>query len=202
MRSNVVKKIIRPQCGGRSGGRQPSDARMRPHSVVVTSPFFQRQTRLHQRDEQGLVQKLVAQPAIEALDKELRFERLKPSRRLFVFEHNPYNPLTCRLVSRCPVDRDAILLKPRETIARFERSGFSAVVANYCLFFPKYWPSCGRSRLRSAGCRWADHITFGVFDRKRERGDYLESSCYRRCRLYRQPRLQSAGGPRDGAGRL
>ncbi|MBI2716597.1 MAG: methyltransferase [Rhizobiales bacterium] len=65
------------------------------------------------------------------------FERLKPGGRLFVFEHNPYNPLTRHLVSRCPVDRDAILLKPNETVARFKRAGFDRVAAEYCLFFPK-----------------------------------------------------------------
>lgn len=65
------------------------------------------------------------------------FERLKPGGRLFVFEHNPYNPLTRHLVSRCPVDRDAILLKPKETVARFKRARFDRVAAEYCLFFPK-----------------------------------------------------------------
>jgi SAM-dependent methyltransferase len=63
------------------------------------------------------------------------FERLKPGGHLFVFEHNPYNPLTRHLVSRCPVDRDAILLKPKETVARFMRAGFDRVAAEYCLFF-------------------------------------------------------------------
>jgi SAM-dependent methyltransferase len=65
------------------------------------------------------------------------FDRLKPGGHLFVFEHNPYNPVTRRLVARCPVDRDAILLKPKETIARFKRAGFDRVAAKYCLFFPK-----------------------------------------------------------------
>jgi SAM-dependent methyltransferase len=65
------------------------------------------------------------------------YERLKPGGHLFVFEHNPYNPLTRHLVARCPVDRDAILLKPKETVARVERAGFKRVAAEYCLFFPK-----------------------------------------------------------------
>jgi len=65
------------------------------------------------------------------------YERLKPGGRLFVFEHNPYNPVTRRLVSRCPVDRDAILLKPSETIARMKKAGFVQTAAEYCLFFPK-----------------------------------------------------------------
>ncbi len=30
-----------------------------------------------------------------------------------VFEHNPFNPLTRRIVDRCPFDADAVLLKPK-----------------------------------------------------------------------------------------
>lgn len=76
-------------------------------------------------------------PSVRAAALRYCFERLKPGGRLFVFEHNPYNPLTRHLVSRCPVDRDAILLKPKETVARFRQAGFDQVAASYCLFFPK-----------------------------------------------------------------
>jgi SAM-dependent methyltransferase len=64
-------------------------------------------------------------------------ERLKPGGRLFVFEHNPFNPVTRHLVSRCPVDRDAILLTPNETATRLKQAGFELAAAEYCLFFPK-----------------------------------------------------------------
>jgi SAM-dependent methyltransferase len=65
------------------------------------------------------------------------YERLKPGGKLFVFEHNPYNPVTRHLVSRCPVDRDAILLTPSETAMRLKQAGFELTAAEYCLFFPK-----------------------------------------------------------------
>jgi ubiquinone/menaquinone biosynthesis C-methylase UbiE len=65
------------------------------------------------------------------------YERLKPGGRLFVFEHNPFNPVTRHLVSRCPVDRDAILLKPSETATRLRQAGFDVTATEYCLFFPK-----------------------------------------------------------------
>jgi SAM-dependent methyltransferase len=65
------------------------------------------------------------------------YERLKRGGRLFVFEHNPFNPVTRHLVSRCPVDRDAILLKPSETAARLQQAGFDVTTTEYCLFFPK-----------------------------------------------------------------
>jgi Methylase involved in ubiquinone/menaquinone biosynthesis len=41
-------------------------------------------------------------------------QKLAPGGRLFVFEHNPLNPLTRRAVSRCPFDDDAVLLWPRD----------------------------------------------------------------------------------------
>jgi SAM-dependent methyltransferase len=65
------------------------------------------------------------------------YERLKPGGSLFVFEHNPFNPVTRHLVSRCPVDRDAILLKPSETATRLKQAGFDLTATEYCLFFPK-----------------------------------------------------------------
>jgi SAM-dependent methyltransferase len=72
-------------------------------------------------------------------DSALRYcyERLKPGGHLFIFEHNPYNPLTRHLVSRCALDRNALLLPPKETVTRTARAGFDRITAQYCLFFPK-----------------------------------------------------------------
>src|SRR5690349_18413461 len=36
---------------------------------------------------------------------------LRPGGTLFVFEHNPYNPLTVRIVNRCPFDEHARLVR-------------------------------------------------------------------------------------------
>lgn len=65
-------------------------------------------------------------------------ERLKPAGLMFIFEHNPYNPVTRHLVASCPVDQNAILLARRETIARFRRTGFAVVASGYFLFFPNF----------------------------------------------------------------
>lgn len=64
------------------------------------------------------------------------FNRLAPSGLLFVFEHNPYNPVTQRIVNNCPYDEDAVLLKPSE-LKRI-LSGAALVVERkaYCLFVP------------------------------------------------------------------
>ena len=53
-----------------------------------------------------------------------------------VFEHNPKNPLTMRVVNRCPFDRDAVLLKSAETVRLFEQAGFEAVERRYILTIP------------------------------------------------------------------
>ena len=62
---------------------------------------------------------------------------LKPGGHFFLFEHNPLNPLTRRVVNSCPFDDDAILLPGRESLALLQRSGFSNGSVNYVVFFPK-----------------------------------------------------------------
>lgn len=62
--------------------------------------------------------------------------RLKPGGRLVIFEHNPLNPVTRRLVSTCPFDADAVLLGMGETVRRMHEAGFEIEARAYCLFFP------------------------------------------------------------------
>jgi 2-polyprenyl-3-methyl-5-hydroxy-6-metoxy-1,4-benzoquinol methylase len=64
-------------------------------------------------------------------------QKLKPRGRLFVFEHNPYNPLTRRAVRLCPFDDDAILLPPREVRGLLEGASLAPVLQDYVLFFPR-----------------------------------------------------------------
>jgi hypothetical protein len=56
---------------------------------------------------------------------------------LFVFEHNPYNPVTRRLVNTCPFDADAVLLARAETVSLLKAAGLEPSAAAYCLFFPQ-----------------------------------------------------------------
>jgi 2-polyprenyl-3-methyl-5-hydroxy-6-metoxy-1,4-benzoquinol methylase len=62
--------------------------------------------------------------------------KLAPGGRLFVFEHNPYNPVTRRAVRDCPFDDDAILLEPRE-LRRLLAAELVSVQQDYVLFFPR-----------------------------------------------------------------
>ena len=64
------------------------------------------------------------------------YGRLNSFGNLFVFEHNPYNPVTRRIVSNCPYDDDAVLLQPKELIEYLRKAGFPTLHSEYCLFFP------------------------------------------------------------------
>jgi trans-aconitate methyltransferase len=64
-------------------------------------------------------------------------EVLAPGGRLFVFEHNPRNPVTRWVFERCPFDVDAQMIPERELIDTARSSGLSLARSRYTLFFPK-----------------------------------------------------------------
>jgi len=55
---------------------------------------------------------------------------------LFVFEHNPYNPLTRRAVKECPFDENAVLISAGEMRQRLSAAGFVSSRIVYRIFFP------------------------------------------------------------------
>jgi SAM-dependent methyltransferase len=61
---------------------------------------------------------------------------LRPGGTFAIVEHNPLNPVTRLIVSRTPVDADAILLRSAEARATLAGAGFTVVDASYFLFFP------------------------------------------------------------------
>lgn len=56
--------------------------------------------------------------------------------RLFVFEHNPLNPLTRHAVDTCPFDANAVLIRARTLHERLRAAGFERVSLAYRIFFP------------------------------------------------------------------
>lgn len=63
------------------------------------------------------------------------FRVLKPGGKLFVFEHNPLNPVTRKIVRDCIFDRDATLIHNRDLRCSLRRIGFN-VKTKYIIFFP------------------------------------------------------------------
>lgn len=61
---------------------------------------------------------------------------LKPGGVAVVFEHNPLNPLTRRVVSKCEFDRDAVLLGHIKLSNIFIHSKLALTEDSYILFFP------------------------------------------------------------------
>ncbi|VWX60471.1 conserved hypothetical protein [Burkholderiales bacterium 8X] len=75
-------------------------------------------------------------PAVRAEVMATLARRLEPNGSIDVFEHNPYNPVTQRIVSTCPFDADAILLKPAELRGLCAGAGLAQLRQTYCLFVP------------------------------------------------------------------
>lgn len=63
---------------------------------------------------------------------------IKPGGSLFVFEHNPFNPLTVRVVNTCPFDENAHLIRGGEMKQRMLRAGFASARTRYRVFFPHF----------------------------------------------------------------
>ena len=64
--------------------------------------------------------------------------RLAARGTLFIFEHNPLNPLTRWSVSHCEFDDDAVLLHPRETRGYLQKARAEKVWSGYFMFFPSF----------------------------------------------------------------
>ncbi len=65
--------------------------------------------------------------------------RLNPKGKIFIFEHNPRNPLTRRTVEKCVFDKGVTLLKESETRQYLVASGFRRLRMDYIVFFPKFF---------------------------------------------------------------
>ena len=66
---------------------------------------------------------------------------LAPGGSLFIFEHNPRNPLTVRAVNECPFDDNAVLVNAGEMHRRICEAGFTTGRIVYRLFLPGFMRS-------------------------------------------------------------
>jgi trans-aconitate methyltransferase len=58
--------------------------------------------------------------------------------RLVIWEHNPLNPVTQKIVKDCPFDEDAVLVPSKFLKSHFTRVSLSNVQVIYTTFFPKF----------------------------------------------------------------
>jgi SAM-dependent methyltransferase len=61
----------------------------------------------------------------------------KPGGAVLIFEHNPWNPLTRRVVACCEFDRDAVLLRRRESERLLRAAGLEGVDGAYIIYFTR-----------------------------------------------------------------
>jgi SAM-dependent methyltransferase len=62
---------------------------------------------------------------------------LRVGGRAFLFEHNPYNPLTVRAVNTCAFDKHAVLVSAPRLARAFQQAGLADVRRRYRVFFPR-----------------------------------------------------------------
>lgn len=72
----------------------------------------------------------------DALVSEIR-RVLKAGGRLYIFEHNPLNPLTRYLVNTCVFDKDSKLLPRNYAAAMIKRNGLQLHRFDFIIFFPR-----------------------------------------------------------------
>ena len=75
---------------------------------------------------------------------------LKNNGKIIIFEHNPFNPLTCKIVKDSPLDKGVVLLPFSETIIYLKKAGFKNIRLNYIVFFPRFL----------SALRWAEPFLF------------------------------------------
>jgi SAM-dependent methyltransferase len=62
---------------------------------------------------------------------------LRPGGIFCMIEHNPFNPVTRLIVSRTPVDADAVLLRAKEARRLVAEAGLASLELDYFLYFPQ-----------------------------------------------------------------
>jgi ubiquinone/menaquinone biosynthesis C-methylase UbiE len=61
---------------------------------------------------------------------------VKPGGIALIFEHNPLNPLTRKIVNDCPFDEDAVLLSRKKTEELFKNALFDNVKSQFIISVP------------------------------------------------------------------
>jgi ubiquinone/menaquinone biosynthesis C-methylase UbiE len=79
---------------------------------------------------------------IDINDRQRWAEQLRrviaPGGLMFLFEHNPYNPLTRHVVRRVPFDEGVLLVRPRDAVTLLQSAGFVVDAPYFYFFFPAF----------------------------------------------------------------
>lgn len=77
---------------------------------------------------------------VKSAERDELFEKifglLNDNGRLLIFEHNPYNPITLKIVSNCEFDVDAELINKMNLIKICRKNNFKLEKSGYIHFFP------------------------------------------------------------------
>jgi len=63
------------------------------------------------------------------------YKILSKEGNIFIFEHNPYNPITKHVFNNCKIDIGATMLKPSYCYNLFKKTDFTTIKLKYTLFF-------------------------------------------------------------------
>ncbi|MDA3788614.1 MAG: class I SAM-dependent methyltransferase [Desulfobacula sp.] len=95
-------------------------------------------------DTEGVYDLIVVANVLHHVEPEQRDEvlgavvkQLKTGGQLFIFEHNPLNPIARMVVSNCPFDTGVQLLKSRELMDIATRQKVKVDRIDYIVFFPR-----------------------------------------------------------------
>lgn len=61
---------------------------------------------------------------------------VKPKGHVLIFEHNPVNPLTLKVVKNCPIDKDAVLIRSKVMEKLMQQAGLKVIKRKFILFTP------------------------------------------------------------------
>ncbi len=88
---------------------------------------------------------------------------LRPGGLFAIFEHNPRNPITMRVVSKCEFDQDAVLLASSEAEYLLRDAGFDDVTSQHILSIPTWNKFSRRVDLALGALRLgAQYFTVGL----------------------------------------
>ena len=61
---------------------------------------------------------------------------VKSNGHVLIFEHNPANPVTLKIVKNCPLDKDAVLIRSRALRKLMQGAGLRVIKRKFILFTP------------------------------------------------------------------